>query len=111
MENTKQLSVKRKKLLVEINNISSMRKGVLNATYQNVTHKNGETVKKGPYYILSKKSPGGKTVSQSIPHGEVPRIRQEVANYKKFRELSEAYVEVCESISLLADGDGGTKKN
>jgi hypothetical protein len=110
MSNAKQLSAKRKKLLAEIDGIHSMRKGVLNATYQNVPHKNGEVVKKGPYYILSKKSPGGKTVSQSIPLSDVPRIEQEVANYKRFRQLTDEYARVCESISLLADSDD-TKKN
>ncbi|MDR1603653.1 MAG: YdiL family protein, partial [Gracilibacteraceae bacterium] len=59
-----QLTARRDEIVEEIGRIQSMRKGVLNATYQKVPHKNGEVAIKGPYYVLSRKGAGGKTVSR-----------------------------------------------
>jgi hypothetical protein len=94
-----------------IGEIHSMRKGSLNSCQQKVVHKDGEVVMKGPYYVLTKKNPGGKTLTQSIPASDVPRIRQEVENYRKFRHLTDEYIDVCESIALLESEDNDAKKN
>ena len=51
--------------------------------------------------MLTKKASGGKTVSLAIPAKDAPYIREEVDNYKMFRELANEYVDVCEKISLL----------
>jgi hypothetical protein len=107
-----QLIAQRKEIVGKISEIKSMRKGVLNAKYQKVAHKNGEIAVKGPYYLLTKKAPGGKTISEAIPAKDATRIQEEVDNYKRFRQLSDEYVEVCEKISLLtASGDDDVKKN
>ncbi|GHU61048.1 hypothetical protein AGMMS49983_00010 [Clostridia bacterium] len=108
--NIKTLQAKRSAIAKEIDGIHSMRKGTLNPFHQKVTHKNGEVVLKGSYYVLTRKEEGGKTITQSIPAKDMPRIQQEVDNYKEFRRLTEEYVRVCESISLLSEGDD-TKKN
>jgi len=100
-----ELSARRSEIVYKINGIRSMRKGVMNAKYQNVKHKNGEIVRKGPYYVLTKKAPGGKTVSLAIPAKDAPYIREEVDNYKMFRELADEYVDVCEKISLFQEDD------
>lgn len=111
MPNLTQLSAKRSKIASEINAIKSMRKGTLSSQFQKVSHKDGSVVEKGPYYVLTKKAPGGRTISKSISAQDVPRIQKEVDNYKRFRELSDEYVDVCEKISILADGDDEAKKN
>jgi hypothetical protein len=105
------LIARRMKIADEIKDIKSMRKGSLSSKYQKVTHKNGETVEKGPYYVLTKKASGGKTISQPIPAADAPYVQDEVDNYKKFRQLSDEYIEVCEEISILTnkDGDEGKK--
>jgi hypothetical protein len=105
------LSARRNKILGEISELQTMRKGVLNATYQKVAHKDGETVVKGPYYVLTRKGDKGKTVTQSIQAEDVPRIQQEVGNYKRFRQLSEEFVEVCEELSLINEEGDDAKKN
>lgn len=105
------LYARRNKIIEEISELQTMRKGVLNATYQKVAHKDGEIVVKGPYYVLTRKGKTGKTVTKSIPAEDVPHIQQEVDNYKKFRALSDEFVNVCEELSL-AHGDGDEiKKN
>jgi hypothetical protein len=108
------LAARRSEIVNKIDGITSMRKGVLNAKHQEVKHKNGEVAIKGPYYVLTRKGPGGKTVSKSIPAKDAPRIQEEVDNYKLFRELADEYVDVCEQISILTGmGDSGNeaKKN
>ena len=106
-----QLTAKRKAIIDEMADIESMRKGVLNSRYQKVKHKNGEVVEKGPYYELTKKGTGGKTIAQSVSAKDAERIQAEVDNYKRFRQLSDEYVDVCEQISLLVDSDDEGKKN
>ena len=111
MSDLSRLAARRSEIASEINGIESMRKGTLNAQYQQVKHKNGDVVRKGPYFVLTRKSVGGKTVSKSIPAKDAPRIQIEVDNYKRFRDLSEEYVDICEKISILADNSDEGKKN
>ena len=106
-----QLTTRRMAIIDEMASIESMRKGVLNSRYQKVKHKNGEVVEKGPYYELTKKGAGGKTIAQSISAKDAERVRAEVDNYKRFRQLSDEYVDVCEQMSLLANSDDEGKKN
>jgi hypothetical protein len=87
-----------------------MRKGSLNVKYNEAINKNGVASKTGPYYILTGKGSGNKTVSKSVAVADEPRVRQEVENYKEFRRLTDEYIEVCENISLL-EGKDDTKKN
>jgi hypothetical protein len=90
-------------ILNKMSAIKSMRKGVLNEYYVPVNLKNGETVKRGPYYVLSSKGSKGKTKSESVPAHEAKRIKTETENYKEFRRLSEEYVEICEQISKIPE--------
>lgn len=107
-----ELAARRCEIVEEISGIQRMRKGVLNATYQKVAHKNGEVAVKGPYYVLSRKGAGGKTVSRSVPAAEAPRVQQEVDNYKRFRKLSDEFVEICEKVSVLnGTAEDECKKN
>jgi hypothetical protein len=111
MSESTQLAARRSEIVKEIYGIKSMRKGTLSPLYKQVRHKNGDVVEKGPYFVLTKKTKGGKTDSKSISAEEASRIQIEVDNYKRFRELSDEYVEVCEKISILADGEDECKKN
>jgi hypothetical protein len=81
-----------------------MRKGTVSEQYNKVKRKDGRVVKNGPYFILTKKEPGGKTVTESIPGEELERMRAEADNYKSFRQLADEYAQVCEQISLQEHG-------
>jgi hypothetical protein len=105
MSNILQLLTRRKEIIGEMNEIKTMRKGVLITKHQKVKHKNGNVVVKGPYYELTKKGPGGKTIAQSIPVKDAGHIQSEVDNYKNFRQLSDEYVDICEKISIINDSD------
>ena len=111
MLNFVQLTARRMEIIGEITEIKSMRKGVLNAKYQKVKYKNGEVAVKGPYYELTKKGSGGKTIAQSVPVRDAEHIQAEVGNYKRFRQLADEYVDVCEQISLIKDSKDEGKKN
>jgi hypothetical protein len=96
-----ELAARRAEILEEFNRMGGMRKGVLNATYQKVTHKDGEVVVRGPYYRLSRKGENNKTLSWSIPTTEAERVQTEVDNYRRFRRLADEFVNVCDEMSVL----------
>jgi hypothetical protein len=100
-----QLEERRAAILNKISGIKSLRKGTINEQYISVKHKDGEDVKKGPYFIITKKGPGGKTETMSIPADKLAFFENEVANYKEFRVLADEYIQICEQISVLSEGD------
>ena len=107
-----ELAERRNIIIEKISEIKSMRKGVLNSQYKDVSHKNGDIVQKGPYYVLTKKGNNGKTISQSISAKDAEHVQAEVDNYKCFRQLADEYVSVCEEISLLqGESQDEAKKN
>ena len=91
----------------EIADISSMRKGVLNEQFVTAKKKDGQEVVRGPYYVLTRKGPYGRTVSQAIPAKDSKYVRAETEKYKRFKQLSENYIDVCEQISMLHTTDEG----
>jgi len=105
------LSRRRVQICNEISDIKSMRRGSLNEFYYEQKLKNGTMAKRGPFYNITMKGANGKTVSKSVSKTDVDRIRAEVDNYRKFRELSDEYVDICEKISLLSESENEAKKN
>ncbi|MCL2153841.1 MAG: hypothetical protein FWH57_13005 [Oscillospiraceae bacterium] len=111
MSELMQLAARRNEIVDEIGTIKSMRKGTLNTNYNKVTNKKGEDVFNGPYYILTKRGADNKTVSERISAADAPRIQEEVDNYKRFRQLTDEYIDVCEKLSQFSDAEDEGKKN
>jgi len=105
------LAARRCEIIEEIDMIRSMRKGTLSERYNKVTNKKGEEVLNGPYYVLTKKGIGNKTVSEAIPATDMPRVQNDVDNYKQFRQLADEYTDVCERLSQLTVDEDEGKKN
>ena len=105
------LAARRREIVEEIDKIKSMRKGTLNTRYNKVTNKKGEEVLNGPYYVLTKKGAGNKTISEPVPATTAQSVQEGVENYKRFKQLADEYVEVCEKLSRFTDVDGEGKKN
>jgi len=105
------LTARRQELIEEIDSIRTMRKGTLNMRYNKVVNKKGEEVQNGPYYVLTKKGPGNKTITDTITATDAARVQEEVDNYKRFKLLSDEYVDVCEKLSQFADANDEGKKN
>ena len=105
-----QLLARRQEIIGEVDTIKTMRKGTLNTRYNKVTNKKGEVKFNGPYYVLTKKGAGNKTISEPIPAADAPRVQEEVENYKRFKQLTDEYMDVCEKLSQFAVGENDAKK-
>ena len=105
MDKIAELLHEKGKITEEIAAIASMRKGVLNEQFVTVKLKDGREKIRGPYFVLTRKGARGKTVSKAIPVSDAEFIRSETENYKRFRQLADKYVDICEQISenLLSD--------
>jgi hypothetical protein len=99
MDKLATLERQRQRLLSKIAEIDSMRKGSLCEQYINVKHKDGQTVKKGPYKILTTTGKNGKTKTKSIAKKDIPFFENEVSRHKEYRKLTEEYSLICEQIS------------
>jgi hypothetical protein len=106
-----QLMERRVQICNDIAGITSMRRGTLNKIYRQQKLKDGTIAQRGPFYNITTKADKNKTVTTAVPKKNLGKVRNEVDNYKNFRNLSEEYIDVCEKISLLTTGDDEVKKN
>ena len=79
-----------------------LRPGSLNPTYRKCGKSNCACARPGhpghgPRWLWTR-SVGGKTRTRQLSAGELEKVRAELANYKRFVELSEQIVEVNEAI-------------
>jgi hypothetical protein len=102
---------KRKEILEKISDIRTMRKGVVSEYFVKTKLKDGNIKTNGPYYSITLKAAKGKTVGNNIPAELVDLYKSETENYRRFRELSEEYVNVCEeeSIQSMEETDAAEK--
>ena len=113
MNTIEDVESKREAILEEIRGIRSMRRGTLNEQYLKVRHKGKkEAVRRGPYYVFTR-SEEGKTVSWRVrTPEEVEQAKEDVAAYKRFKELSQEYEELTEKLGELERAAGtSSKKN
>jgi hypothetical protein len=88
-----------------------MRRGSFNQWNYRTTLKDGTVKEHGPFFKITRKDKNNKSVATTVPKAELDYYKQEAANYKMFRELSDEYAEVCEQISILSHADEDAKKN
>jgi len=115
------LEAERARLYQELSQVGDFRRGSLSVNYRRCGKPNcacaqPEHPGHGPQYLLTTKI-GGKTHAKNLrPGPELERIRQEVANHQRFRELVNDIVEVNEhicdlkEIELQADAEATAKK-
>jgi len=106
-----QLLQRRIEICNAIADIKTMRRGSFNEFYYNETRKDGSVARRGPFFNVTVAGDKNKTKSRSVPKRDADRVKAEVENYRKFRELSEEYIDVCENISVLTHNDDEAKKN
>ena len=86
------------------------RRGTINANYRRCGKANCACAQPdhpghGPQYLLTTKI-GGKTVSKNLKAGpHLERVKFEVANHQKFREVIREIIEINEQICNLKDPD------
>ena len=82
-----------KAILTEMGTITTMERGTLSEEYRSVAASaGGAALRLGPYYKLQAWEKG-RNASRRVPAAEVPAVREDLANYERFTELSEAFVE------------------
>ncbi len=98
---------RRKRLLKELTAIGNFRQGSLSEMYRKCGKPCSCTAKghpgHGPTWVWSRHA-GGRTRSATIPEADVPKVRQQVDEYRRFRnlcrELSEVSSRLCETQRL-----------
>ena len=99
---------KRSLLLQEMQAIDHLRRGSLSKQF--FKPHPGQTEPRGPYFVLQ----GffhGKKFSERIPTDQVPQLRVQVDNYRRFQSLAEEYVTLSDEITRIESQDSGSKKN
>lgn len=102
--NVNQIVKKIEALKVRINEIDSMRSGSLSEQY-NVCGSPGcickdpvSPKKHGPYFKL-RINVGGKNTTKFVKPGEVKKVKQQLAEYKKFRELVNEWIKLADTLA------------
>ena len=108
MDTVRQLEQRRERILEQLREIRSVRRGTISEQYLKVPHKGqAEPVLRGPYYVLSRHL-DGKTVSQRLTSPEqVAQARADVAAYHRFVALCREYEQVTEQLGQVERAGGG----
>ena len=110
MKSAQQIQERRQDIVQEMLSLVSMKHGTLNEQFLRVPQKGTkEPALRGPYYVLSRKVQG-KTISTRIPAGEVEAVRQNIAHYNRFLELSQEFVDITEQLGCLEQARDTVKK-
>ena len=102
MNKTEKLTQKKAEILKKIASLGPLRKGSVTEQFLETKQKDGSNAKRGPYLIYTFKEKG-KTKSRRIKEGEQARIyRQQIAAFRRYRELSNELVRASQKIADLA---------
>ena len=104
-----QLLRQREQVLEQIQTIDRLRRGALSEQFF-VKKREGKAIRQGPYYVLQCSLKGCKC-SERIPAEQAPQAKADVANYRRFQELAEQFVQVTDQITRLENGQTDSKKN
>jgi len=103
-----QLQQRREQILQDMGAIDRVCRGHLSEQF--FKSKQGtKTVRRGPYYILQRWF-RGKNLCERVAPDQLEPVRQGVEGYKRFRQLAEEFVDVCEQITLQTGGLPAIKK-
>jgi hypothetical protein len=103
------LRQQREQILQQIQTIDRLRRGTLSEQFF-IKKRRGKTIRQGPYYVLQCYLKGCKC-SERIPADQAPQVQADVANYQRFQELAEQFVQITEQITRLENGPTHAKKN
>ena len=98
MDHRDTLEAERQGIMKQMAAITRMRRGTVNEQYVEVQQKDGATVRHGPYFLYSR-TEKGKSFSLRIGGEEVERYEAETGNCRRFKELSNRCVMICEELA------------
>ena len=107
MNEINQIKKRRDAILEQMQGIRSMERGSITEQYLKVAHKGKkEPVRKGPYYVLSRRE-GKKTVGYRLKTPEeLARAQRDVETHKEFRKLCRQFEELTEQLGRLSRDEG-----
>ena len=102
MDRVAELERRREELVREISQIGEMRRGTLRKRYRRCGRPGCHCMRPGakghgPVWSLTW-AVGGKTQTRVIAEGLVERTRRQIAEYKRFRELTQELIRVSEEL-------------
>lgn len=97
----------RQALLNQMQSIDRRRRGSLSKQFFKSDPPGPAT--RGPYYVLQCFF-HGKKCSQRIPQDQAARVQQDVANFRRFQTMAEAFVSLSEQITRLRDEPAAEEK-
>jgi len=101
METRQQFQQRRQHVVEQMMSLDSMKRGTLNEQFLRVPQQGQKKpALRGPYFVLSRKE-AGKTVSRRVASNEVQRVREDIARYNRFMQLSREFVELSEQLGAL----------
>lgn len=101
-----QLQEERAAILEDLGSIEGMRRGHISE--QTFPGKQGG--RRGPYHVFQRWE-NKRNRCRRVPPEEIDQLREEVGNYKRFKELTERLAAVIEEITELCQSDPDSKKN
>ncbi|MEK7876883.1 MAG: DUF6788 family protein [Pseudomonadota bacterium] len=104
----RQFQLRREQILQEMGGIDRICRGHLSEQYFK-SKQGGKTVRRGPYYVLQRWFQG-KNLCERVNADQLEPVRQGVDGYKRFRQLADEFVDVCERITLETGGLPAVKK-
>jgi hypothetical protein len=103
-----QLEQRREQILQQIKAIDRLRRGSLSRQYFKKPA-SASKAQHGPYYVLQGYIQGQK-FSERVPADQAPQIEPLVANYKRFEQLAEEFVQVTDQLTRLSQVAPEAKK-
>ena len=101
METVQTLERQREQVLKAMAELRSMETGSLSSQMLKVPHKGKKTpALRGPYYVLSRWE-NGKSRSRRVKKEELAQVQCDVANYQRFMELCEQFVDLTRRLGAL----------
>lgn len=104
-----ELRRQREQILQEIQTIDRLRRGTLSEQFFVKKH-HGRATRQGPYYVLQCYLKGAKC-SERIPADQAQQAKTDVANYQRFQELADQFIQITDQITRLESGQTDAKKN
>lgn len=105
-ETVEALELKRRKLARQLVEVGDIRRGMISVNFRKCGRENCVCAQPshrghGPQYLWNS-TVGGRSVAKNLKLGpELEKVQAEVANYKRFTELSRQLIEVNEKICRL----------
>ena len=96
-------------LLQQMEAIDRLRRGSLSRQFFGSTQ--GQAPRpRGPYFVLQGYFHGQK-FSERVPAAQAQQVEQDVANYRRFQQLAEAFVSLTDEMTRRQEQEPGSKKN